>query len=289
MSSRSVSSRVRDIVGEKTPQLTTHDQADVESGKTPLRRLSTDPVDGVSSVSLVEGDTVTRSTSAGSEPPEDPGRLTAVRSAGGSVCLTSTLTMDLLDRISRALDQARGPVPERPPTREKGVYAVWLDQEGWKQLRIQNGWYGIAYVGVAGGEGGLARRFSEEWRPKHSGRSSPRRTLGALLRRRLNLKPRPRPGTAARSHEYFVFGDEGEAALTDWIETHASFAYLEVDVDDLPGISRVEQLETLLIERMQPPLNLSKWRNPQKQRLAEARAAAAHAAFKYAAKAARRE
>ena len=190
-------------------------------------------------------------------------------------------TVSLPDNLIKQILATKAPLPETVKSGAKGVYALWLDEMGFRQLKLRPGAHGIAYVGVSASSGGLAKRFREEWRPKHSGRSSPRRTIGSLLRRRLHLKPRPRPGSGSQNFKYFTFGEEGEQALTNWIEEHASFGYIEVNVDDLPGVYRVEDVETMLIQRLRPPLNISKWRNPEKRRLMGARRSAREAALRW--------
>jgi hypothetical protein len=103
----------------------------------------------------------------------------------------------------------------------------------------------------------------------------------------LKLKPRPRPGTGRKNFKYFAFGEDGEAALSAWIEAHALYACVEVDVDEWPAVYRVEDIETALIERLRPPLNLAKWRNPEKARLSGARKSAEWGALKWAIRARR--
>lgn len=73
-------------------------------------------------------------------------------------------------------------------------------------------------------------------------RASPRRTIAALLRRRLRLDPRPRPVPGS------AFGQGGEQALTNWLDEHGSVGYIEVEVDALPGMHRVEDVEAILIQ-----------------------------------------
>jgi len=195
---------------------------------------------------------------------------------------------DRIDKVIRELEASKGPLPDSVVSRKHGVYALWLDEQAFRQLRLRPGKGGAAYAGVAGGTGGLAKRFREEWRPPHSGRSSPRRTLGALLRRRLKLKPRPRPGQGGKNYKYFTFGSDGEAVLSAWIDTHATFACVEVDISEWVAVYRIEDVETALIEKLQPPLNLTKWRNPEKARLSAARKSAEQAALKAAIRARRK-
>jgi hypothetical protein len=144
------------------------------------------------------------------------------------------------------------------------VYVLWLDDDGWTKLGNVMSVGGVAYVGV--GDPSLQRRYKEEWRPKNSGRSSPRRTLGALLAENLDLSPRPRVDRdRVRGARYYVFGDEGELRLTAWVEKHASFA-CETTAGAPAGT-----VETQVILRLQPPLNLTKWPNPLKEELGNLR------------------
>ncbi|MGH8872879.1 MAG: GIY-YIG nuclease family protein [Acidimicrobiia bacterium] len=193
-----------------------------------------------------------------------------------------------IDQLVIELEAGKGPLPDSVTSRRHGVYALWLDDKAYRQLGLGRGVGGVAYAGVAGGTGGLAKRFREEWRPPHSGRSSPRRTLGALLRRRLKLKPRPRPGGGGKNFKYFGFGEDGEAALSAWIEAHALYACAEVNVDEWIAVYRVEDIETALIERLRPPLNMTKWRNPARGRISGARKSAEWAALRWAVRERRR-
>lgn len=167
--------------------------------------------------------------------------------------------------VYRRLWSARGAFPEAPDVpNEPGVYAVWFSEKAWTQLSISSSRQGLAYIGV--GDPSLRRRYREEWRPKNSGRSSPRRTLGAVLARDLALVPRPRPDRDSnRGARYYVFGTEGEARLTRWLEEHATFASYATEE------AKAGDVETDLILASSPPLNLTKWSNPLRQALRDAR------------------
>lgn len=181
--------------------------------------------------------------------------------------------------LADSLAERRGPLPARLATSEPGIYALWLTHTALDSLELKPGSRGIAYLGVGEGKGGLGRRFGEEWRPRHSGRSSPRRTLGALLTDELGLEPRPRPGAAhARNANYYTFGEEGEERLTEWLDQHADFAHLEVTPGALGFSGTLVGLEAALIQYCEPPLNLTKWANPSAPRIALARKASAERA-----------
>ena len=97
---------------------------------------------------------------------------------------------------------------------------------------------------------------------EHSGFSSPRRSLGALLKDKLSLRAcRRAPGQSDSNWENYRFSDAGENALITVDERPLSMnhASLSGDKDD------IEKAEDQVIARLQPPMNLNKWRNPQKK------------------------
>jgi len=183
------------------------------------------------------------------------------------------------ERLTAQLLHSKGELPAVLHVMGQGVYALWLDEEAYRRWGLEPGLGGIAYVGVGAGEGGIARRFEEEWRPENSGRSTPRRTLGALLLDELGLQPMPRPTrTAAQNPTYFCFAYSGEWDLTDWIEAHAAFASVEVSPADLGNWESLVKLENAVIQHVQPPLNINGWQNPARTRLKALRKAAARMA-----------
>jgi hypothetical protein len=185
----------------------------------------------------------------------------------------------LPERVTAQLLHSKGELPAVLTVANQGLYALWLDKEAYRLLELEPGLGGIAYVGVGAGEGGIARRFEEEWRPENSGRSTPRRTLGALLLDELRLQPRPRPTrTAAPNPTHFCFADAGEWDLTDWIEAHAAFSYVEMSPRDLGEWEGVVKLENAVIQHVRPPLNINGWQNPARPRLKASRQAAARRA-----------
>ena len=101
---------------------------------------------------------------------------------------------------------------------------------------------------------------------RHSGTSTFRRSLGAILRSRLSLRAIPRsPGS--KPHHY-RFTDDGEQRLTAWMGE-----YLQVRQRAVPVDSRA--LEKRLIAALCPALNLNDWPNPQRALMRELRSACA--------------
>jgi hypothetical protein len=93
----------------------------------------------------------------------------------------------------------------------------------------------------------------------HSGFSTIRRSLGAILKDQLNLTCQRRaPGD---SPDFYRFQDEGEALLTQWMEENLAFTCLPMDMD------AASALEPELLERLTPPLNISDRQNPQASRI----------------------
>jgi hypothetical protein len=108
-----------------------------------------------------------------------------------------------------------------------------------------------------------------------TGNSTLRRSLGALLREPLNLKPRPRSDseTAGRQFTNFRFEAEGEERLTAWMKKHLSLGFCK-----LPAltVSELRVREKGLIKSATPALNIG--HNPESPYLAELKLARKHCA-----------
>lgn len=102
----------------------------------------------------------------------------------------------------------------------------------------------------------------------HSGFSTLRRSLGVLLQNELDLVPRPRaPGPSRSNLLNFRFDDAGEARLTQWMRDTLQYAHAAVD-------ENVAAVEKDLIASLQPVLNLTGWKNPNRSVLKSLRAEA---------------
>jgi hypothetical protein len=134
---------------------------------------------------------------------------------------------------------------ELPQADGPGVYAYVLLNEG-ALPAIQIDPTGILYVGMTASSLDSRCHFNHV----HSGFSTFRRSLGAILKRTLNLEAKPRSsGPSASNTQNFRFDEEGEARLTLWMRDNLRYAHVAVDED-------VEQAEADLIRSLQPPLNL---------------------------------
>lgn len=148
------------------------------------------------------------------------------------------------------------------PLKGVGVYAYCLRTAGALPSITTDG-SGILYVGMT--EDGLDAR--NHVNHAHSGFSTFRRSLGAILKGELNLKALPRSSGSSKSNvRCYRFDERGEEALTNWMQSNLLVAQAEVEGD-------VAAYEHELISKLQPPLNLKGWANPQAPRVKALRAA----------------
>jgi hypothetical protein len=97
-----------------------------------------------------------------------------------------------------------------------------------------------------------------------TGRSTLRRSLGALLREQLNLIPQPRSTseTSKRRFTHFKFDTEGEKRLTAWMKEHLSLGFCKMP----ETISELRAREKELIKSSMPAMNIL--HNPESPYLA---------------------
>ena len=160
---------------------------------------------------------------------------------------------------------ARAAIPSRAPSiSEPGIYAILLASAD-ALPSVAAGRCGLLYVGMT--DATLEARSHFEH--KHSGFSTFRRSLGALLKDDLNLRAIPRgPGSSDTNFRNYRFPEVGETALTDWMNAHLLITQMGVSA----GLDRFEKD---LIKLLEPPLNLTGWANPQRPMLKALRAACA--------------
>jgi hypothetical protein len=147
-----------------------------------------------------------------------------------------------------------------PPFDEPGVYALFLiNRTALPGLAVESE---VLYVGMTESSLEVRNHFSHS----NSGFSSPRRTLGALLKEKLKLKALPRAsGPSITNVKNYRFSDDGEERLTAWMYSYLTYGLCPVGAD-------VREIEGRLIKELEPPLNLTKWRNPQARQLRALRA-----------------
>ena len=150
---------------------------------------------------------------------------------------------------------------EIPPVVAAGVYALFLtDPTALPALT-----YHVRCLTVGMAE--LSLKDRNHFMHGDSGFSSPRRSLGALLKCELRLVAihrgtRPLPRNIAK----FRFPDDGEQRLSAWMDRYLRYGLARVS-------SNVRAVERRLIGELKPPLNLTHWPNPQAAHLRSLRRA----------------
>jgi hypothetical protein len=154
------------------------------------------------------------------------------------------------------------PPAQLSPTRGTGVYALALHDQDALPL-VTPGREGLLYVGMTEDSLEVRNHFIHQ----HSGFSSLRRSLGALLKDRLGLRAVRRARGASRTNVVnYRFEDAGEQRLTDWMRAHLLAA-------QAPVAAGVRAIEKAVIAELEPPLNLTGWTNPQRGLVKAVRAA----------------
>ena len=148
-----------------------------------------------------------------------------------------------------------------PPSDGAGLYALFLTDVSLLPL-LAVGPSSLLYVGMTASSLDVRNHFKHQ----HSGFSTVRRSLGALLKGELQLEAIPRaPGPSKTNTMNYRFAENGEKRLTDWMVHHLTYGYALVNRD-------LEAIERRFIIDLEPPLNLTGWRNPFRQKLKELRA-----------------
>jgi hypothetical protein len=142
-----------------------------------------------------------------------------------------------------------------------GVYALFIaDPAALPMLAVPPS--RLLYVGMT--ESSLEVR--DHFKHRHSGFSTLRRSLGALLKDQLHLQAIPRaPGPSETNTRNYRFPEAGEQRLTAWMEGNLRCSLACVSGD-------LRSIEQRLIAELEPPLNLTDWSNPQREHLKQLRA-----------------
>jgi hypothetical protein len=172
--------------------------------------------------------------------------------AGGSkgqlLSMLPSKAVDALSGTRYAIADAIDHVPPKP-----GLYAVYADPETWQELNLEIREGCPLYVGKA--EQSLqSRDIRTHFATGRTGSSTVRRSFAALLRDPLRLRGVPRNMAHPERPANFGLAAGGDQRLTAWMEEWLFLAYwvkpdAEVDLNDI---------ETAVIKRWQPPLNLNK-------------------------------
>lgn len=156
------------------------------------------------------------------------------------------LTLDLHELSAQLL--LRRLKPDELPPITVGIYGLFVVDPGALPMLELRG-DGLLYVGMTVDEAGGRNHFEHS----NSGFSSPRRSLGALLKEQLCLSPIPRgPGPSSRNWANYRFSDEDEARLTRWMLDNLRTNPVALAVDK----EKIERIESQLIKSLRPPLNV---------------------------------
>jgi hypothetical protein len=156
-------------------------------------------------------------------------------------------TPESIDRVVEQLQSSQRLPRERQPV-TPGVYGLFVQAyDGSAENPGYIDEWELFYIGMtAGGR--------DHFGYSHSGLSSPRRSLGALLKDKLKLRAIPR-GTGKSRSDFtnYRFEPQGELALTDWMYEHLKVSHVPV----AGGKGQIHDMENQLLARLKPPLNLT--------------------------------
>lgn len=139
--------------------------------------------------------------------------------------------------------------------KQPGIYAIFFYgdkfplEEAVEYLKIRP----IIYIGKTESSS-YERDFKQHFTSGQTGRSTLRRSFGALLKEQLNLKPIPRniSENSDRRYRNYKFDSEGEIRLTDWMKSNLGLSFYPMERD----IEQIKTLEKELINKLVPVLNL---------------------------------
>lgn len=174
--------------------------------------------------------------------------------------LLIAVALESLAGRRHARKDAAGLVPNRP-----GLYAFYGDDRAWSDLGLTRAYDGQPlYVGKA--ERSLnGRDVRTHFAAGKTGSSTVRRSLAALLLDELALVVVPRNPDKPDGSANFGLDETSEVRLSDWMEQRLSLAIWRKPQDAI-----LDEIETAVVRRLRPPLNLAKVGEPR-QRLREAR------------------
>jgi hypothetical protein len=157
-----------------------------------------------------------------------------------------------LEAIAEALVTTRAPLAEVPA--EPGVFAVFITSPH-RLPAIEVDTSGLLFIGMS--KSNLRSRIRSTHR--QSAVSTLRRSLGALLKQPIGLRAiPPEPPALAVNRHHYQFSEE--AQLDEWMDNCLTYGFCLI-------ARQVRTMEKALIKRLQPPLNLISWNNPQAEKV----------------------
>jgi hypothetical protein len=165
--------------------------------------------------------------------------------AARDACREVKRHLDLLDADRRLPDR-------EPDIAGVGIYVLYLNQAtSLPGIQVAPG--GTLYVGMTEDDIGARYHFGH----KDSSFSSPRRSLGAILKNDLGLRAIPRSLNRSRKDMLnYRFANGGEERLTEWMLSLLEYSVAQINRD-------ISDVEKQLIQCLEPPLNLTLWINWQ--------------------------
>lgn len=164
---------------------------------------------------------------------------------------------DILSEVSAALAATTRPVGSCAAALAPapGIYSWWADPLTFPLLSsptaAMNATDRLLYLGLASN---LRKRVTQN-HLRRSGSSTLRRTLAGLLMDTENF--------STRRTDRVVLVEEDERRLTDWMEVHLRLSWVEFGHPKL--------IEAALIQRLQPPLNVTHTCGPNREIIDSAR------------------
>lgn len=157
---------------------------------------------------------------------------------------------DTLSEVARALAATTSSVKDSEgllPT-AAGIYSWWADPLTFASMEsptaARNSTDRLLYLGLASN---LRKRVTQN-HLRRSGSSTLRRTLAGLLMETEDLR--------TRRTDRVVLMEEDERRLTAWMGAHLRLSWVEFE--------QPKTIEAALIERLQPPLNVTHARGPNR-------------------------
>lgn len=174
------------------------------------------------------------------------------------------LASDVANALLRArvsLDHALPSLPETP-----GLYAIHGSTAVWAELELETPPDSRPlYVGKS--ESNLyTRDVVTHFGNGRTGSSTVRRSFAALLHDSLDLRGVPRNPDRPERCANFGLTDEHDRRLTQWMRSRLELAIWERDEP-----TSLDDLETRVLNRLLPPVNISKVRTPWSQQVRKAR------------------
>ncbi len=159
-----------------------------------------------------------------------------------------------------------------------GIYAVFFFGEHFPIENIKPAPDEVIYLGKT--ESSQEKRDAKtHFKSGKTGSSTLRKTIGSLLRNKYNLKPivRNNSDVLKRRFSHFKFDNDSEEIITEWMKNNLALSFYEYP----ESTSKIETLETTLIQELIPLLNIDKNpSNPHLNLLKQIRKESAQIAFK---------